>query len=508
MIKASFRLILAALAATAALTACTKEITPGKADTDSASQAAEGTRTIAVSFAPQTKTTLEDGLQPKFAEGDSILLITNPQLQGASLDTQTVAVTIDPTTQNATISTRLFGDLKALYPARAVQNFPKVGYDILNTPVQSGKFEDANICVATIEENDTEAQFENKYALFIITPPEGTKSLTIKSLKKIGEEGQRSGSAVPINVVNAVIDSSKTITIPNEPEDGKYYVAITNANLSDLSFEAWFDDDGTTGSIKGIPTSKILSQATALGFDDLEDYNTVAAGTAYTIDSNNWHEYVTVANRKWATVNIGASTPQEAGEYFAWGGTTGYVQTLPDGDWYSFSPPDSTLLDGGFCWATCPHTQGEYTDSIKGVFTKYTADNSEFAFSGIADGKTILDLEDDAAYVKWGGAWRMPTRDEFSAMTIKVQGAFASGQHFGDDNDNTIFLPAAGRGENGNLVNNDDLRYWSSSLATPPDDVFSLFYDGSGEISCGEPSNRFYGYTIRAIIDEPLESGK
>ena len=80
--------MLATLAATAAIAACTKEVTPDKANTDSASQSAEGSRVIAVSFAPQTKTYLDkDGLQPKFNDGDSVL-ISN----GKAIDTCEVSV--------------------------------------------------------------------------------------------------------------------------------------------------------------------------------------------------------------------------------------------------------------------------------------------------------------------------------------------------------------------------------------------------------------------------------
>lgn len=501
MKKTSFRLILAALVATAALTACTKEVAPPNFENDKVEAATEGTRVITVSFAPQTKTYLE-GLQPKFDNKDSILLVTVPDDPMAEVDTQTVAVTIDPTTQNATISTRLFGDLKALYPAQKAEKV-KGTFDILVSAEQSGKFEDANICQAEISSGSNTAQFTNMYALFKIKSPDAPQSLTIKSLSTIGTDGQRTGTRKLINGDGAysVTVSTPILTMP----DSTYYVAIIQGvNLSDLSFEVEYWNEGT-GAVKGIPTSVIQAQAAVLG-KEYDAYNEVKPGTAYTIDDTNWHEYVTVASRKWATTNIGAVSETDAGEYFAWGGTTGYVSTLPNGDWYSFSPPDSTLLEGGFCWATCPHTQDVYTDSLKSVFTKYTADNSEFANSGIADDKTILDLEDDAAYVKWGGAWRMPNQDEFSAMILNCKGEFNSGQYFGDnDSSPQIFLPAAGCGNGGNNPGNKtELRYWSSTLGpfNFRETAYSLFEDSEGQPTCCEYPERYYGYTIRAIIDD------
>ena len=107
--KASFKFILAALAATAALAACTKVDVVEQSATDPASPAAEGTRVIAVSFAPQTKTIL-DGLQPKFVDNDSIL-ISN----GDAIDTCEVKVE----SEVATISTKLTGPLTAVYPYTA-----------------------------------------------------------------------------------------------------------------------------------------------------------------------------------------------------------------------------------------------------------------------------------------------------------------------------------------------------------------------------------------------------
>lgn len=504
MKKTSFRPIFAALATAAVLAACAKVDVVEQSATDPGSPAEEGTRVITVSFGPKTKTTLEDGLQPMFADGDSILLATVPDQHSpeAPQDTQTVAVTINPTTQKATITTTLQGNLSAMYPARSAKLSKTGHYAIPVYEEQSGLFEDANVCRARINAGATTAEFENAYSLFIITPPDGTKKLTVRSLPAIGDDGQRTGEARMISTFNPSSIYTVTVSTPilNMPNTTYYVALFSGAYIRDLSFEAEYYTEGT-GAVKGIGKAGLEIVA---DIDTTDNNGQIKSGWAYTIDKNNWHEYVTIGNRKWATMNIGANYPQEAGEYFAWGGTTGYVQTRPDGDWCSFSSPsDSTLLEGGFCWANCPHTQGVYTDSLKSVFTKYTADDSQFASSGLADGKTILDLEDDAAYVKWGGAWRMPTRDEFAEMILKPQGTFDSGQYFGDDNDNTIFLPAAGCGENKNLVNNGDLRYWSSSLYNTPNCAHSLFFNASqDEPTCWESPKRYYGYTIRAIVDE------
>ena len=171
--KVSFKLLLAVFIATSAMTACTKEPASGQIDRKQAFPQTEGSRVIAVSFAPQTKTYLDEGLQPKFVnEKDTILLYTVPEDENESLLTDTCVVAVDENS-NATISTDLSGKLKAVYPAKAT-----VLEDNIITAeipaIQSGRFADANIAVADIDENNS-AQFENVAPLLIITPPSSTK---------------------------------------------------------------------------------------------------------------------------------------------------------------------------------------------------------------------------------------------------------------------------------------------------------------------------------------------
>ena len=164
--KASLRPVLAALVATVVLASCTKETTPPNFENDKVNPAAEGSRVIAVSFAPQTKTYLDDdGFQPKFNDGDSVL-ISN----GKAIDTCEVSVDGD----KATITTILAGPLTAVYPYTAAgmnSGNPKQIDTVLVSTVQSGKFADANICMAKMKGGKDESlSFENKTAVFRITP--------------------------------------------------------------------------------------------------------------------------------------------------------------------------------------------------------------------------------------------------------------------------------------------------------------------------------------------------
>ena len=91
----------------------------------------------------------------------------------------------------------------------------------------------------------------------------------------------------------------------------------------------------------------------------------------------------------WADRNIGAATPEDAGLFFQWGDTQGYTaEQVGNGEGLKY-----------FHW-------DDYKFSIDGSSSNFSKYNS-------TDGKTVLDLEDDAAHVLMGGNWRMPTNEDF-----------------------------------------------------------------------------------------------
>ena len=117
-------------------------------------------------------------------------------------------------------------------------------------------------------------------------------------------------------------------------------------------------------------------------------------------------EYVDLGlSVKWATCNVGASSPEEYGDYFAWGETephykVGYAQENPQNHWKSDK-------SAGYNWSTYKYCKGS-----DDTMTKYCTSSSY----GTVDNKTVLDLSDDAAHVNWGGSWRMPTNAEIEEL--------------------------------------------------------------------------------------------
>lgn len=186
---------------------------------------------------------------------------------------------------------------------------------------------------------------------------------------------------------------------------------------------------------------------------------------------------------KWATCNVGATKPEEYGDYYAWG------ETEPKTD---------------YSWSTYKWCNGSIT-----TLTKYNTKSSY----GTVDNKTTLDPEDDVAHVKWGGSWRMPSYEELSELRNNCTWTwYSSGNsEFGGVagykvtsnkegyTDRSIFLPAAGyRGDTRLYDVGSSGNYWSSSLGTDyPGSAWNVGFDSSDVRAYN--SGRGFGPSVRPV---------
>ena len=201
---------------------------------------------------------------------------------------------------------------------------------------------------------------------------------------------------------------------------------------------------------------------------------------AHNGNSNNTHEYVDLGlSVKWATCNVGATTPEEYGDYFAWGETQ----------------PKST-----YNWSTYKYCNGSETS-----LTKYCTNSSY----GTVDNKTTLEAADDAARANWGGSWRMPTDAELTELREQctwtwttqngVYGYKVTSKKSGYTN-KSIFLPAAGGRYVSSLSSaGSNGFFWSSSLnaAGGPISAYYLDFFSSG-VDWGL-SSRHAGFSVRPV---------
>lgn len=153
----------------------------------------------------------------------------------------------------------------------------------------------------------------------------------------------------------------------------------------------------------------------------------------------------------WAEMNVGAEEPWEYGLYFWWGDTVGYRRY--GSAWVA---SDGSSQDFSFTESNTP-TYGKFYGTL--------LDEGWITANG------VLVQEHDAAHVHWGGSWRMPTKDELSALNNNcdctwmtqngISGYVVRGR--GDYAANSIFLPAAGDGGGTSLYGaGSNGSYWSS----------------------------------------------
>ena len=199
-----------------------------------------------------------------------------------------------------------------------------------------------------------------------------------------------------------------------------------------------------------------------------------------------WVDLGLPSGLKWATCNVGATKPEEYGDYYAWGETE----------------PKTT-----YSWSTYKWCENKKisTSGYPLDFTKYNTSSSY----GTVDNKTTLELADDAARANWGGAWRMPTNAQWKELidnctwtwTDDYNGTGVAGQIVtSKTNGNSIFLPAAGTRGNGGLYKAGIGGYYmSSSLCTDEPDAWCMYFD-SDTVSRVKHGHRYVGRSVRPVM--------
>ena len=157
----------------------------------------------------------------------------------------------------------------------------------------------------------------------------------------------------------------------------------------------------------------------------------------------NGYEYVDLglpSGLKWATCNVGASSPEEYGDYYAWGEI---------------------------------ETKSKYDESNSKTYGKSMSDIS---------GNAMYDV----ARAKWGGSWRLPTKKELEELESKCTWKWTTqngkeGYKVTGPNGNSFFLPAAGRRSWSLLQSAGECGYYWSSAPDESDDdrTYDLFFDSS-----------------------------
>lgn len=201
----------------------------------------------------------------------------------------------------------------------------------------------------------------------------------------------------------------------------------------------------------------------------------------YAQNKINGHEYVDLGlSVKWATCNVGANTPEEYGDYYAWGETS---------------------------------TKSEYTRNNSRTFGKDIMDEETIIFEDIVmfaskDVDISGNANYDAARANWGGSWRMPTIAEMEELEIKCAWKWTkqngvNGYKVTGPNGNSIFLPAAGLcdGEMPRYYGEEGY-YWSSTLKAGISEACCIEFDSIHlNVDDGLTEILYMGLSVRPVTE-------
>lgn len=173
---------------------------------------------------------------------------------------------------------------------------------------------------------------------------------------------------------------------------------------------------------------------------------------------------------KWATCNVGATSPEGFGDYFAWG---------------------ETKTKSSYTTDNCPTND---------------KNNTWLRNNGYIDSSGNLTMSHDAARQNWGGTWRMPTVAEIDELVNNttsqwtkrkgVSGRLVTSKH----NGKSIFIPAAGCFDEASTFDVGDRGYcWSSTPCGFDNAVYGMIF-------LSDYFNRhryyfYYGFSVRAVSE-------
>ena len=252
---------------------------------------------------------------------------------------------------------------------------------------------------------------------------------------------------------------------------------------------------------------------------------------------HNGHAYVDLGLRSggkkilFATTNIGANSPEEVGDFFAWGETSKRYTGLEYGNQITgasnpFDLDNSPFLyEAGFATGLCSYDD-ETGDIVEeqhvDYYNKYRANGYYFAPTGEyspGDGKTTLEPSDDIAHVLWGEGWRMPDVSDLdwlcadtdswvwtdnwnstgvSEYIVRGRGEYAQ---------NSIFLPITGYVSDLNHFASYTAGYWSRTVEIFPSPSNARYLYFSDDVELGFPTAsseyRFIGHSVRPVLEIP-----
>ena len=337
----------------------------------------------------------------------------------------------------------------------------------LNITPLSGTASDGDITLTvTISSNTT---YDSRTATFFIEAEDLKEAITITQETGIG-----------LMVSPAALDiSSEEQTIEFKVQQNvQYSITIEEAG------KEWIKHSDT----KALTTDKVAFKVSAnTSYDSREGKITFKQidGDLIEVVTVRQESFLVAVDLglsvKWANVNIGAFSPEEYGNYYAYG----EIEVKDEYTWENYK------------WCNGSNTS----------ITKYNDD----PYYGVVDNKNVLDLEDDVAHVVLGKGWRIPTKEQIEELIDNC--TWTSVRHYHFDifdgigyiaqskiNGNSIYLPMGGFWDR-ELVAPIWIGFYSSSTTSQYGAICNLSFNSSLAVPAvlGLAMERRYGYTIRPV---------
>ncbi len=210
----------------------------------------------------------------------------------------------------------------------------------------------------------------------------------------------------------------------------------------------------------------------------------VKTKTSGSTDNHEWVDLDLPSGTLWATMDVGADSPEDKGYHFAWGEIVTKDKTTPSQD---------------YSWANYKWCKGS-----KNTITKYCP-NSSYGYNGFTDDLTELLPEDDAATANWGANWQMPSRTQITELVNSEYTTlgYMNGcmKITSNSNGNYILLhyPDQWNEFSGEWdVFYWAISYWSRSLSTSYRAI-GLYENSEDEYFGWGGDDRYHGYYVRPV---------
>ena len=292
-----------------------------------------------------------------------------------------------------------------------------------------------------------------------------------------------------------------SVAIPSSVSGISYDVFSDCVSLTSVTIPSSVTNIGYTAfkRCSGLTSVDIPSGVTRIGFEAFNYCSgltsiTVEAVVPPTLEQNVFNN----------TNNCPIYVPCESLTAYqtAWSAYTSRITCIPTHEYVDLGLPSGTKWATMNVGASSETDYGNYYQYGKGA-DDYQVTSGQSDYSGT---ENPLAASADTAVQVWGGSWHTPTQTQFEELTATTTDTWetingVNGAKFTATNGNYVFFPAAGEYDSRGYLIGDGYRcyYRSSTFYTPTVSCTPKFENGSVLVSFGVQHKE--GCSIRPVMD-------